>query len=71
MQVLQSYWFVKSDHLGKVSIGQQSSAADNAAILVDGSGSLVPSNWVMFDNAGFQIRNKSWRSYRRNLGRPW
>ena len=24
--VLQSYWFVKSDHLGKVSIGQQSSA---------------------------------------------
>ena len=26
VQVLQSYWFIKSDHLGKVSIGQQSSA---------------------------------------------
>ena len=40
VQVLQTYWFIKSDHLGKVSMGQQSSAGDNAAILVDGSGSL-------------------------------
>ena len=73
VEVLNSYWFIKSDHLGKVSVGQQSSAGDNAAILVDGSGSLVPANWVMFDNAGFFIRNKvtgrllSWRK----LGRPW
>ena len=44
--VFYSYWFVKSDHLGKVSVGLQSSAGDNAAILVDGSGSLVPANWV-------------------------
>ena len=58
MDVLQSYWFIKSDHLGKVSVGQQSSAGDNAAILVDGSGSLVPSNWVLFDNANFFIRAK-------------
>jgi hypothetical protein len=36
--VFYSYWFVKSDHLGKVSVGLQSSAGDNAAILVDGSG---------------------------------
>jgi hypothetical protein len=58
VQVLQSYWFIKSDHLGKVSVGQQSSAGDNAAILVDGSGSLVPANWVLFDNGGFFIRNQ-------------
>ena len=32
-------------------------AADNAAILVDGSGSLVPANWVLFDNAGFFLRS--------------
>lgn len=51
--LLQSYWFLKSDHLGKVSIGKQSSASDNAAILVDGSGSLVPANWVGFDINGF------------------
>ena len=58
VQVLQSFWFVKSDHLGKVSVDQQSSAGDNAAILVDGSGSLVPANWVLFDNGSFFIRNK-------------
>ena len=58
VQTLQSFWFLKSDHLGKVSVGMQSAAADNAAILVDGSGSLVPDNWVMFDNAFLNIRNK-------------
>ncbi len=55
-QVVQSYWFVKSDHLGKVSIGQQSQASDNTAILVDGSGSLVPANWVAFDTRAFAVR---------------
>ncbi len=57
--VLQSFWFLKSDHLGKVSIGRQSQASDNTAILVDGSGSLVPANWVAFEANAFQI-------YRRN-----
>ena len=54
--LLQSYWFIKSDHLGKVAIGKQSQASDNTAILVDGSGSLVPANWVLFDVNGFQVR---------------
>ena len=57
--VFYSYWFVKSDHLGKVSVGLQSSAGDNAAILVDGSGSLVPANWVTFDNGHFFLREKN------------
>ena len=56
---LQSFWFLKSDHLGKVGIGKQSSASDNAAILVDSSGSLVPANWVLFDTNGFFLRSKS------------
>ncbi len=56
VQTLQSYWFVKSDQLGKVSVGKQSQASDNAAILVDGSGSLVPANWVAFDTASFFVR---------------
>ena len=54
--VLQSFWFVKSNTLGKLSIGQQSSAADNVAILPDGSGSLVPANYVLFDNNSFGLR---------------
>jgi len=59
VQLLQSFWFIKSDHLGKVGVGLQSSASDNAAILVDGSGSLVPANWVMFDYNGFLVRNSA------------
>lgn len=53
VQTLQSFWFVKSDTLGKVSVGLQSQASDNTAILVDGSGSLVPANFVGFDYGTF------------------
>jgi hypothetical protein len=55
-QLLQSFWFIKSDHLGKVSVGLQSQASDNTAILVDGSGSLVPANWVAFEYNSFMVR---------------
>jgi len=53
----QSYWFIKSDRLGKFSLGHLSPASDNTAILVDGSGSLVPANWVLFEGAGFFTRS--------------
>jgi predicted porin len=56
---LQSFWFIKSDQLGKVSVGKQSQASDNTAILVDGSGSLVPANWVSFDVNSFFLRNSA------------
>jgi hypothetical protein len=59
LNVFQSYWFVKSDTYGKVSIGKQSPGSDNAAILVDGSGSLVPANWVLFDNSSFFLRTNN------------
>jgi len=58
VQTLQSYWFVKSDQLGKVGVGLQSMVSDNLAILVDGSGSLVPANWVTFDVGGFAYHIK-------------
>ena len=57
--LLQSFWFIKSDSLGKLSVGLQSQASDNTAILVDGSGSLVPANWVAFDYNNFFIRNSA------------
>lgn len=59
VDVLQSYWFLKSDHLGKVGVGLQSQASDNTAILVDGSGSLVPANYVGFDWGGFAARTQN------------
>lgn len=58
-QVLQSYWFLKSERLGKVGVGLQSQATDNLAILVDGSGSLVPANWVAFDVNSFFVRDSA------------
>ena len=48
---------MKSDQLGKIGVGKQSQASDNTAILVDGSGSLVPANWVAFDTNSFAVRD--------------
>jgi predicted porin len=42
-----------------VGVGRQSQASDNTAILVDGSGSLVPANWVAFDVNSFAIRDSA------------
>jgi hypothetical protein len=58
VQTIQAFWFVKSDHWGKVGVGLQSQASDNTAILVDGSGSLVPANWVLFDVNSFFVHTK-------------
>ena len=60
--LLQSYWFINSERLGKVSVGLLSQASDNTAILVDGSGSLVPANWVIFDGASFFTLNNGVRT---------
>jgi hypothetical protein len=54
--VESSYWFIKSESLGKLSVGKQSSAVDNQAILPDGSGSLVVANYVMYDVNAFGLR---------------
>ena len=59
ISTLQSFWFIKSDHLGKLGVGLQSQASDNTAILVDGSGSLVPANFVAFDYGGFYAGNST------------
>ena len=56
--VAQSYWFIKSEQLCKVSVGLVSQASDNTAILVDGSGSLVPANFVAFDWNAFGVRDQ-------------
>ncbi|MFN0218462.1 MAG: porin [Hyphomicrobium sp.] len=53
--VESSYWFIKSESLGKLSLGKQSSAVDNQAILPDGSGSLVVANYVAYDVNAFGI----------------
>jgi hypothetical protein len=58
LAVIQSFWFIKSDTLGKLSVGTQSSAYDNVAVLADGSGSLIFANYIMYDINGFALRRK-------------
>jgi hypothetical protein len=58
ISTLENKWYLESDRLGRVTVGQQSQASDNAAILADFSGTLVQSNWVLFDGASFFLRPK-------------
>lgn len=55
LSVENSYWFIQSDTLGKLSVGKQSLAADNAALLTDFSGTLFPANNVTFDGGFLRI----------------
>ncbi|MGE0053874.1 MAG: porin [Hyphomicrobium sp.] len=50
-----SYWFIQSDTLGKLSVGKQSLAADNAALGTDFSGTLFPANSVTFDGGALAV----------------
>ena len=57
LSVESSYWFIKSENLGRLSVGKQSSAVDNQAILPDGSGTLVVANYIQYENNAFFLRN--------------
>jgi len=55
LNVENSYWFIQSDTLGKLSVGKQSMAADNAALGTDFSGTLFPANGVTFDGGNLRV----------------
>ena len=52
----QSYWFVKSAQLGKLSIGKQSPVGDNAAFGSDLSGTTAAAYWVSYDVWSFDVK---------------
>jgi predicted porin len=54
--VQRSNWWIKSEQLGKITVGLQSDTGDNVAILADFSGTLFPANNVIFDGAFFSLR---------------
>lgn len=56
--VQRSNWWIKSESLGKITVGLQSATGDNVAILADFSGTLFPANNVIFDGAFFNLRPK-------------
>lgn len=55
VDLLYSYWFLKSNRLGQVSVGLIPQASQHAAALVDGSGSLVMANWVPLDGMAINL----------------
>jgi hypothetical protein len=55
---IHSNWFLHSDTLGRVTVGLQSHASDNAALDSDLSGTVIAANTVTFDGASFFLRPK-------------
>lgn len=66
INVLRSFWYLQSDKLGKLSLGKQSQASDDAPILIDASGSAGPANWVVHDGSGFFLLHDGTR-----IGMRW
>jgi len=56
--VEQSYWYLKSDRYGRVAVGKQSPAGDNAAFYSDLSGTTAAAYWVTYDAWSFRIRGQ-------------
>jgi predicted porin len=56
LQVLHSYWFLKSEQLGRFAVGQTSPADDSAVVALDSSGTLAAAYWVAYDVFGFNVR---------------
>jgi predicted porin len=52
---LNSYWWIKSERLGRVSVGRQSQASDDTWVDLSGAGSIFAANLVIFDGQNFNL----------------
>ena len=72
IDTLLSYMWIKSDKYGTLNWGLLSQATDNVALLPDLSGTIIESNAVMFEGAGFFLRPKGLPNGEGNLtGATW
>lgn len=53
--LLNSYWWIKSDKLGRVAVGRQSHASDDTWVDLSGAGSIFAANLVIFDGQNFNL----------------
>ncbi len=53
--VLNAYWWLKSERLGRVAVGRQSGAADDTWVDLSGAGSIFAANLVIFDGQNFAL----------------
>jgi predicted porin len=54
--VLYSYWYMKSNTFGQVSIGKETQAHRNVIVSLDTSGTLVAAYWLGYDVFSFDVR---------------
>ncbi|HKZ95964.1 MAG TPA: porin [Hyphomicrobiaceae bacterium] len=57
LNVQMSYWYLQNTDLGKVSVGKMAHAGKSAAMFTDLSGTQIAASYVLFDGAGFFVRN--------------
>jgi predicted porin len=62
INLLNSYWWIKSKDYGRLAVGRQSSATDNIFVDLSGAGSIFAANLVIFDGASFRLRPKDGNS---------
>jgi len=58
ISIIHSNWYLASERYGKLTVGMQSHASDNAALDSDLSGTVIAANTVTFDGASFRLRPK-------------
>ncbi len=79
LNVQMSYWYLASKDLGKIAVGKNAQAAKSAVMFTDQSGTQIIANYVLFDAAGFFLRNNgalsnvTWGQlgYCYSQARPW
>jgi hypothetical protein len=62
INTLYSFIYIKSDHWGALNWGLLSPASDNPAVLADISGTVIESNFVGFEGAGFFLSERGNRN---------
>jgi len=63
INTLYSYIYIKSDKYGTLNWGHLSPASDNPAVLADISGTVIESNAVWFEGAGFILRPNGQKAF--------
>jgi hypothetical protein len=59
LNVQMSFWYLKSDELGSVSVGRQANASKSAAMSTDQSGTQIIDNYTFFDGfPQFKLRQR-------------
>lgn len=69
--LVHSYWYLEDTRLGKLSVGFLQHASDNTTFDIDRSGTIFPSNQVLFDGSSMVLRPKGGTGNGYSNGAVW